>query len=392
VTFDGVFVPDELARAVSDEAWLEAMLDAERALARVEAGAGFIPADAAAAIEAACRSELYDIGELSREGQASGNPVVPLVRALREQVGDPHARAVHWGATSQDIVDSAAMLVAQRARAIVGAELDGVATACAALVRRHRDTPMVARTLLQQAVPTTFGYKAAGWLSGILDSRARLSTLSLPVQLGGAAGTLAPFGDRGPELLHAYADELGLAKPQVPWHTARAPIASLGSELALTASVVAKAALDVLLLAQTEVGEVAEAAGGGSSAMPHKRNPIGAVLALACARRARADAGLLLESVVQEHERAAGAWHAEWGALTGVLAATGGAAAALHRSLGGLNVDAGRMRANLDAHREDVLSERTALLGEPGEPEGYLGSAGVFADRVLDRFRAELGT
>ncbi|MGH3050949.1 MAG: lyase family protein, partial [Gaiellaceae bacterium] len=185
MTFDGIFVPDELARAVSDDAWLDAMLDAEGALARVEAAAGFIPAEAAAAIEAACRSELYDIEALSRDGRASGNPVVPLVRALREQVGDPHARAVHWGATSQDIVDSAAMLVAQRARAIVGAELDGVVTVCAGLAREHRDTPMVARTLLQQAVPTTFGYKAAGWLSGILDARARLASLRLPAQLGG---------------------------------------------------------------------------------------------------------------------------------------------------------------------------------------------------------------
>ncbi|HEY5296025.1 MAG TPA: 3-carboxy-cis,cis-muconate cycloisomerase [Gaiellaceae bacterium] len=392
MTFDGVFVPDELARAVSDDAWLEAMLDAERALARVEAEAGVIPADAAAAIEAACRADLYDIGALSDEGRTSGNPVVPLVRALREQVGDPGSRFVHWGATSQDIIDSAAMLVAQRALLLIVADLGRAAIACAALAREHRDTPMVARTLLQQAVPTTFGYKAAGWLSGILDARARLAALRLPAQLGGAAGTLAPFGDQGSALLRAYAEELGLAEPPVPWHTARAPIASLGSELALTASVCAKAALDVLLLAQTEVGEVAEAAGGASSTMPHKRNAIGAVLTVACARRTRAGAGLLLESVVQEHERAAGAWHAEWGALTDTLAATGGAAAALHRSLDGLEVDAGRMRANLDTHREDVLSERTALLGEPGEPEGYLGSAGVFVDRVLERFRAELGT
>lgn len=392
MTFDGIFVPDRLARAVSDDAWLEAMLDAERALARVEAEAGVIPVNAAAAIEAACRAHLYDIGALSAEGRASGNPVVPLVRALREQVGEPGSSAVHWGATSQDIVDTAAMLVARRALAIVVADLDRAALACATLAEEHRDTPMVARTLLQQAVPTTFGYKGAGWLSAILDARARLAALRLPAQLGGAAGTLAPFGERGPALLRAYAAELGLEEPPVPWHTARAPVALLGTELALTAAVLAKAALDVLLLAQTEAGEVAEAAAGNSSTMPHKHNAIGAVLTVACARRARAGAGLLLESVVSEHERAAGAWHAEWGALTDTLAATGGAAAALHRSLDGLEVNVGRMRANLDAHAADVLSERTALLGEPGAPDDYLGSAGVFVDRVLERFRAELGT
>jgi 3-carboxy-cis,cis-muconate cycloisomerase len=383
--FSAIFVPDELADAVSDRAWLAALLDAERALVNANAQAGLVPEAAAAAIVAALRVELYDSDALAREGRAAGNPVEPLVRAIRAKVADEHAALVHRGATSQDIVDSAAMLVARRALLLIDGELGGAAGACARLAEEHRGTVMAARTLLQQAVPTTFGYKAAGWLVGVVEARARLGALELPAQLGGAAGTLAALGNDGPEVLRLYAAELDLREPTLPWHTIRTPLVDLACALAGVAGVAAKIARDVVLLAQTEVAEVAEGGGGASSTMPHKRNPTNAILADACARHARANAGVLLESAVQEHERAAGAWHAEWHALSTALAAAGGAAAAVRRSLDGLQVNTARMRANVTG---DTLSEARRLGIEVSGPDDYLGAAGVFVDRALALYRA----
>jgi 3-carboxy-cis,cis-muconate cycloisomerase len=310
--------------------------------------------------------------------------VIPLVRELRERVGDAHAEYVHRGATSQDIVDSAAMLVARSARVAIDGELDGLAAACAKLAEEHRDTVMAARTLLQQAVPTTFGCKAAGWLVAVLAARDRLTRLELPAQLGGAAGTLAAFGDRGLELAALYAEELGLAEPALPWHANRLPVAELGAALAAAAGVAAKIGTDVTLLAQTEVAEVSEGDAGGSSTMPHKQNPMAAVLAIACERHARAAASVLDESLVAEHERAAGAWHAEWHALTTALAAGGGAVAAARRSLESLRVDAQRMRANVSA---ETLSEAERVGSGAQRPEDYLGSAGALVDRALAQYR-----
>ena len=383
--FSAIFVPDELADAVADRAWLAALLDAERALVNANAQAGLVPEAAAAAIVAALRVDLYDSEALAREGRAAGNPVEPLVRAIRAKVGDEHAALVHRGATSQDIVDSAAMLVARRALLLIDGELGGAAAACARLAEEHRGTVMAARTLLQQAVPTTFGYKAAGWLVGVVEARARLGALELPAQLGGAAGTLAALGNDGPEVLRLYAAELDLREPTLPWHTIRTPLVDLACALAGVAGVAAKIARDVVLLAQTEVAEVAEGGGGASSTMPHKRNPTNAILADACARHARANAGVLLESAVQEHERAAGAWHAEWHALSTALAAAGGAAAAVRRSLEGLQVDAARMRANVTG---ETLSEARRLGIEVSGPDDYLGAADVFVDRALALYRA----
>jgi 3-carboxy-cis,cis-muconate cycloisomerase len=379
--FEAIFVPDELADAVSDRAWLEGMLDAERALANAEVLAGAIPAAAAAAVVDACRPELYDPACLAADGRAAGNPVEPLVRALREQVGGDAAQYVHWGATSQDILDSAAMLVARRALWLIGDELAAVADVCAALAREHRATPMAARTLLQQAVPTTFGLKAAGWLVAVLESRSRLRTLAaeLPAQLGGAAGTLAALGDRGPDVLRLYAVELELREPVLPWHTNRQVVAELGAALALAAGAAGKIGGDIALLAQSEIAEVAERSPGVSSTMPNKRNPVGAVLAVACAARARGAASVLLASLVQEHERAAGAWHAEWHALSDALASTGGAAASLRRSLDGLEVDTARMRENIGA---EALAE-AERFGGAERPEDYLGSADALIDRAL---------
>jgi 3-carboxy-cis,cis-muconate cycloisomerase len=383
--FSAIFVPDELADALSDRAWLEAMLDAERALVNAEALAGLVPAGVATAVAGAFRAELYDSDALARAGRAAGNPVEPLVRAIRAEVGEEHAGFVHLGATSQDILDSAAMLVARRALRLVDAELGGAAEACARLAEKHRETVMAARTLLQQAVPTTFGYKAAGWLVGVVDARTRLAALELPAQLGGAAGTLAALGGDGPEVLRLFAAELQLSAPILPWHTRRTPLVDLAGALAGAAGVAAKIGRDVVLLAQTEVAEVAEGEGGASSTMPHKRNPANAILADACARHARANASVLFECAVQEHERAAGAWHAEWHALSTALAATGGAAAAIRRSLEGLQVDTRRMRKNIT---DETLSEARRYGVEVSGPEDYLGAAGAFVDRALALYRA----
>jgi 3-carboxy-cis,cis-muconate cycloisomerase len=384
--FSGLFVPEVVAETTSPEAWLRAMLEFETALAGAEAEAGLIPAEAAEAIRSACDPDGFDVDRLSREGRASASPVVPLVAALREKVGSDAAEFVHYGATSQDVMDSAAMLVASRALGVLRPELDGVAAACAELAERHRETPMAGRTLLQQALPITFGLKAAGWLDSVLTTRERLGSISLAVQLGGAAGTLASLGDRGERVVGLLAKRLDLEEPALPWHTQRLRIADLGASLALTAGTLEKIALDVLLLSQTEVGEVAEPSGGGrggSSSMPHKRNPVGSVLTIACARRVRGDAGVLLEAMPQEHERAAGALQSEWGPLSDALALTGGAASAMRESLEGLEVRPDRMRENLELLRAELSEDE---IDRALDPAGYLGSVGVFVDRALSRY------
>ena len=379
-TFGPILVPDAIRDAVSDESWLAAMLDAERALANAEGRVGAIPAEATAAISAQCEPGGFDLAAILEQGRTVGNPAEPLVRALRERVGEPHARWVHFGATSQDVVDTAAMLVARRACALTCDELDAVAAACARLAEEHRGTPMAARTLLQQAVPTTFGAKAAGWLLGVVVPRDRLRGFRFHAQLGGAGGTLAPLGARGPEVRAAFAAELDLDAPALPWHASRGPLAALAALLDASAQACAKIGLDVVLLAQTEVGEVAEAEGGGSSTLPHKRNPVRAVRARACARLVHANAGVLAEGG-HEHERAAGAWQAEWTALSEALAHAGGAAAAIRECLEGLEVFPERMRGNMTP---ELYSERERLGLD--DPE-YLGSATAFVDAALARLR-----
>jgi 3-carboxy-cis,cis-muconate cycloisomerase len=358
--FGPIFVPDALRDAVSGSAWLEAMLEAEGALA------------AARGIETRFDAADVDLAAIAREGRAVGNPVEPLVRALREHVPEAHV-----GATSQDILDTAAMLVARNARALILAELAGVADACARLADEHRATVMPARTLMQQAVPTTFGLKAAVWLDAVSAAEGRLAGWVPVASLGGAAGTLALLGDDGLDVLRTYADRLALAEPAVPWHATRTPVRALVSALDLAAAACAKVALDVLLLAQTEVGEV-RVPGGGSSTMPHKRNPVGPVLARACALRVHALAAVFTGE--HELERAAGAWHAEWESLSDVLALAGAAAFHVRETLDRLEVDPERMRANLRA-------EATSEGGVGVAPENYLGSASAFVDRALARRR-----
>ena len=368
--FGPLFVPDDLRKAVSGRAWLQAMLDAERALA------------AATGIEGVaefCDAALYDLDEIAREGRAAGNPVEPLVRALRERSGIAEA---HRGATSQDILDTAAMLVARDARTLVVGELDGTARVCAGLADAHRTTVMAARTLLQQAVPTTFGLKAATWLAGLLHARRTLLGVELHAQLGGAGGTLALLGDGAVDVLRDYSRELGLAEPLVPWHTSRGPVRELAGALDLVAGAAAKIALDVILLAQDEVGEVRVPPGGVSSTMPHKQNPVDAVRARACARRAHALVAIFMGE--HEHERAAGAWHAEWEPLGELLALAGGAVSAVRILVETLEVDGEQMRANL-------RPETTSEAGREVAPEDYLGAADAFVDRALARFREDVG-
>lgn len=374
--FDRIFVPVALRDALSDEAWLQALLDVERALVAAEARAGVIPDDAADAIGEACRADRFDAAALAEEGRSPGNPVEPLVRALREAVGGDTAEYVHHGATSQDVLDTAAMLVSRGALGVIVESLEETAAEAAGLAEAHRSTPVVGRTLLQQALPTTFGLKAAGWLIALLEARqalVRVREERLAVQFGGAAGTLAGLGEAGPEVVSFLAEDLGLHAPPLSWHTNRVRIGELASALALAAGVAAKIGLDVGLMSQNEVGEVSEAAPGASSAMPHKRNAVGSLLAVACARQTTAQAGALLASVVQEHERAFGAWHAEWPALVGALGHTGGAVDGAKRALTGLEVHAGRMRANLEA----------SGLGTD------LGSAEGLVDRALREYRSE---
>jgi 3-carboxy-cis,cis-muconate cycloisomerase len=375
-----MFVPSDLRAAVSDQAWLTAMLEAERALASAEATVGLIPARVAGPIAERCRPGLFDAEQLAAAGRTAGTPVEPLVRRLTELVGGEAAGYVHWGATSQDIMDSAAMLVTRRALDLILGRLDTVAGSCAGLAEAYRTTPMAARTLLQQAVPTSFGLKAAGWLNATLDARERVADLSarrLAAQLGGAAGTLSALGEHWPAVTREYARELGLAEPELPWHSDRGRVAEIGAGLAVAAGTMAKIGRDVVLLSQVEVGEVVEAAAGGSSTMPQKRNPVSATLAIACARNARAQAGVLLEALEAEHERAAGAWQAEWPALSGALAATGGAADAVARSLHGLVVRPERMAENLAAGGGLIMAERVAYLLAP--ERGRLAARDVVA-------------
>jgi 3-carboxy-cis,cis-muconate cycloisomerase len=321
-----------VADQVSGRAWLQALLDFEAALARAQAGAGVISADEAAAVEAACAAE-YDVAAIGAGAAEIGNPAGALVKALRTA-----APKAHHEATSQDAVDTAAMLVTKRALVPLLHDLRGAADAAAALAERYRDTPIIGRTLLQQARPTTFGLKAAGWMVALDEAADHLHNVHLPYQLGGPAGTLDP----------PYRLDLGLDRPRLPWHTLRGRIGELAGALGVAAGATGKAALDVVLLSQSEVAEVRESTGGGSTSMPHKHNPVAAVSALGCAKQAPGLVATLLAAMVQEHERAAGAWHSEWRPLTDLLVTTGSAASWLRTALETLEVDADAMRARAD--------------------------------------------
>jgi 3-carboxy-cis,cis-muconate cycloisomerase len=433
----------EVAGLTSDGAYLQALLDAEAALARAQARLGLVPAAAAAAITAAARAEYVDLAALARDARGGGNPVIPLVPALTAAVRatDPAAAEyVHLGATSQDVLDTGLMLVAVRALRVLLDDLDRTAAGLRRLAAEHRDTPAVARTLTQHAVPTTFGLRAAGWyeLAAVAADRVRALLPVLPVSLGGAGGTLAGYVEqarlRDPDLdvaafadalVAAYAAETGLAEPVLPWHVLRVPVADLGAVLALVTGALGKLAVDVQNMSRTEVGEVAEPAAdgrGGSSAMPHKRNPVLATLVLSAALQLPALAAVLAQGLLAADERPAGSWHAEWPALRSCLRLAGGAAQAAAELAGGLVVFPQRLRADLELTGAEVVSERlAAVLGarlgkagagevlaaaagrplglvlaeQPGmspqrvadllDPDRYLGAAAHLVDRALSR-------
>ena len=348
VLFAGVYARGEVARELTDDAWLQAMLDVEAALARACAQAGLISSESAERIADACVARDFDVAALGRQAAQHASPVVGLVAALRTAVGAPEAGDVHLGATSQDIVDTALMLVARRALMPLLADLARAAGAAGALADVHRHTQMVGRTLLQQAMPLTFGLRSATWLAGLDAARRQLSELrdsGLAVQMGG------PVGARSPSIAASVSAQLGLTEPVLPWHAVRVPPATLATALGMAAGVVSKVARDATLLAQQEVGEASEHAEpgrGGSTAMAHKHNPVAAVSALACAKRVPGLVATVLACMEQEHERAAGAWQAEWGTYAELLGLTGSAVAWCRELLESLEIDPERMRENLE--------------------------------------------
>jgi 3-carboxy-cis,cis-muconate cycloisomerase len=366
-----LFATPAMARLFDDRARLQAMLDFEAALARAEATAGVIPAEAAEAITAACDAARFDLGAIGRAAADGGNLAIPMVKALTAAVGGDAGRYVHWGATSQDAIDSGFMLQARSGLDVLIAETTAIGVALDALADRHAATVMPGRTFLQHALPTSFGLKAAGWLSGITAARAELAHVratALAVQFGGAAGTLASLGDKGPAVAERLASELGLPLPPLPWHGDRARTARIACALGLAAGAAGKIALDVALMMQTEVGEAFEPAApgkGGSSTMPHKRNPVGATLALASARQVQALVPVALQAMISEHERAVGGWHAEWVVLPQAFRLTAAALAAVRTLAEGLEVDAARMRENLDRTHGLVLAERVMMALAP---------------------------
>jgi 3-carboxy-cis,cis-muconate cycloisomerase len=361
---DPLFSSAEVDAAVSDVAWLQAMLDFEAALAESEADAGLIPAAAAAEIAASCLAEVFDASEIGRQSVSAGNPAAPLVRALTDRMSLDAKEYVHLGATSQDVIDTAFSLMAKQALGAILADIAVAASACATLVASHERTLMTARTLLQPATPTTFGFKAAGWLVAIDEATALLEhvrTERLAVQLGGAAGTLASLEGAGVDVANRVAARLGLAEAVLPWHTDRTRFAELAAALGIAVGVLGKIARDVVLLAQAEVAEATEAEHGTSSTLPQKRNPVRAMLVLAAAERAPGLVGTMFATMTQEHERAAGAWHAEWETVRALLRIAGAASHHAGILLGSLQVDTQRMAENLAADGGLVMSENLAL-------------------------------
>jgi 3-carboxy-cis,cis-muconate cycloisomerase len=362
------------AADINDRAWLQAMLDTEAALARAVERAGLAPAGSGAAVTAVANADFFHNGTLARAAASTGNPVPPLVRTLTGLLPESAASAaaaVHRGATSQDIIDTAAMLIARRAIDTILADLAVGASGCAAHAQTHEGAVMSGRTLLQQAVPVTFGLVAAGWLTAIDEARLglhRVRTNRLAVQFGGAAGTLAALGEAGPAVATLLGEELGLPVPVLPWHTDRLRIIELAAALAGACAALGKIARDITLLAQTEVAEVREAAAagrGGSSAMPHKQNPVASVLILGCAKQAPGLLATLTAAAEQEHQRAAGAWHSEWQPFTQLLTLTASAASWSAELLPDLQIDPAMMRANLEATHGLAVTEKITNLLSP---------------------------
>jgi 3-carboxy-cis,cis-muconate cycloisomerase len=433
-----------VAAATGDPAILLAMLEVEVALVRAYETLGGAPAGVAAIVRDAAASTRFDVASIAARGRDGGNPVIPLVKDLRAAVAavDPDAASwVHRGATSQDILDTALVLVARRTVDGLLADVDTAIRALAALADRHRGTLMASRTLTQHGVPTVFGLKAAGWLAGLLQARRGLGSATYPVQWGGAGGTLASFAvvggpGTGIRLAEEIAVSLGLQPAVAPWQTRRAPITGLGDALTSLTDVLGTVSSDVLVLARPEIaelGEPAKAGRGGSSAMPQKHNPVLSVLIQSAARKAPGLAAELHRSANAVDERPDGAWHVEWQSLRELLRLSAGAAGLAAELLSGLVVHPDAMLRNLALSGPLIVSERlmlefgpllgaarlqelvsraagddafdlgAALLAEPAlesvtderlaaalEPAAYLGDSALLIDRVLDEIPAEL--
>ena len=372
--FHKMFRCAAIEQIFADRESLQTLLNFEAALARAEAKAGVIPEPDARAIAAACRAEQFNVEEIAAHAALSGNVAIPLIKKLTELVAASNkdaARFVHWGATSQDAIDTALVLQLRRALEVMDQDLTRMAGSLADLAEKHRATPAVARTWMQQALPTTFGFIVAGWLDAVLRHRSRLAELrvhNLVLQFGGAVGTFAALSGRGPQVAKALAEELQLSLPAIPWHTHRDRLAEAAAALGLCVGTLGKIARDISLHAQTEIGELAEPAvegRGGSSSMPHKRNPVTCAAVLATATRVPGLVSTMLTAMVQEQQRALGGWQAEWETLPEIARLGGGALHHLANMLPGLQVDAGRMRENLDATRGLIFAEAVSMaLGD----------------------------
>jgi 3-carboxy-cis,cis-muconate cycloisomerase len=371
---DPLFRSPAVDNLFTDRATLQGMLDFEAALARAEARIGVIPAAASAAIGTKCRAELFDAAALAQGAARAGNVAIPLVKHLTALVAkkDKHtAHFVHWGATSQDVIDTGRVLQLRQALELIARDLDSLAQPLGALAQKHRSTLIVGRTWMQHALPTTLGVKIAGWLDAIVRHRARLAETRkrcLVVQFGGAVGTLAALGSRGPDVASLLAAELGLGLPDLPWHSHRDRMVEVGTTLGLCVGTVGKIARDLSLHMQTEVGEIFEPAGegrGGSSTMPHKRNPVSSAVMLAAAMRVPGLVSNLLTAMIQEDERGLGGWQAEWETLPDIVQLAGGAVHHLATILPNVELDVKRMRKNLDSTEGLIFAEAVSMaLGE----------------------------
>jgi len=371
---DGLFRSKAIDNLFTDNATLQGMLDFEAALARAEARVGVIPIAAAPAIAAKCKAELFDARAIAGAAALSGNLAIPLVKQLTALVAQDNkdaARYVHWGATSQDAIDTGRILQLRAALGVIFSDLKNVSETLVELVGKYRATPIAGRTWMQQAIPTTFGMKVAGWLDALDRHRERLREAQprcLVLQFGGAVGTLASLHEKGLDVAQALAEDLRLWLPAFPWHAHRDRIAEIAASLGLLAGTLGKIGGDISLLMQTEIAEVSEPAGegrGGSSTMPHKRNPVTSAVLLAAAARVPGFVATLLSSMPQQNERGLGGWHAEWETLPEIVRLVGGALHHLAETLPGIEIHPQKMRENLELTHGLVFAEAVAMvLGE----------------------------
>jgi 3-carboxy-cis,cis-muconate cycloisomerase len=376
--FEGFLSTPEVLEAFGERNFLAAMLRFEAALARAQARCGLIPEAAAQSIIGTCKVELFDVDKIVRESGRAGSIAIPLVKSLKDNVGLFNPAAVpfvHFGSTSQDVIDTALALVTREALALIQADLTRAVAALLQLAERHAGDPVLARTLMQPASVTSFGLKCAGWAAPLVRSQQRLRVAAaeaLSLQLGGAVGTLAQMKGQGAAVVALMAEELQLKAPLATWHTQRDEWVALGCELGVLVGSLGKIARDISLMGQYEVNEVAEPSEvgrGGSSAMPHKRNPVACMVALAAAQRAPQRVAALLAAMPQEHERALGNWQAELAEWAGLVMSAHGSARAMAQALPGLQVDTARMRANLETLRSALPADASEEWFSPALAE-----------------------